>query len=83
MIREREAIIVTNGEFTAFMKEHHGKAHALARKNTKYNEDGQAILTEDDPWADEEEWDALYRKLLEQEERTPAARSVVGEFSLC
>lgn len=36
------------------------KAYQLALDNTKYNEDGRAIVSRDDEWVAETEWDDLF-----------------------
>ena len=33
------------------------KAFEIAKKNTKYNSQGQAVITKDDEWRYETEWD--------------------------
>ena len=39
------------------------KAFEIAKKNTKYNSQGQAVITKDDEWRYETEWDE-YAKVL-------------------
>lgn len=36
------------------------KAYELAKKNTKYNEAGRAVISNDDEWCNETEWEKLY-----------------------
>lgn len=36
------------------------KAYRLAMENTKYNADGKPVISKDDEWRDETEWDDLY-----------------------
>ena len=36
------------------------KAYQLAKKNTKYNATGKAVVEKDDDWRNETEWDDLF-----------------------
>ena len=36
------------------------KAYQLAKDNTKYNQDGQAIVELGDEWREETEWDEMF-----------------------
>ena len=56
-------------DFEKFLKENKEKIYALAKQNTKYNEEGQAVLSKDDPWRDETEWDILYKELSDANRR--------------
>ena len=42
------------------------KAYRLAMENTKYNDDGKAIISNDDDWVNESEWDDLYKQLKKE-----------------
>lgn len=42
------------------------KAYALAKQNTRYNEEGSAVISKDDEWVEETEWDDLYNKMKEE-----------------
>ena len=46
--------------FDKFMEEHGDKLYAKARKNTKYNSKGYAVISKQDEWIDETEWDEMY-----------------------
>lgn len=39
------------------------KGYDIARKNTKYNADGKAVIASDDEWVEESEWDELYESI--------------------
>jgi addiction module RelB/DinJ family antitoxin len=39
------------------------KAYQLAMKNTAYDSDGRAVITKDDEWRDETEWDDIYEQM--------------------
>ena len=51
------------------------RAHTLA--TTKYNENGDAVISRDDPWFYEDEWDEYYEELAAcentDENKTPLA----------
>lgn len=38
-------------------------AYNLARQNTKYNKNGEALISKEDEWVGEEEWDTLFISL--------------------
>ena len=37
---------------------------SFAEKNTEYNADGHAVISRNDPWFNEDEWDAYYNALM-------------------
>ncbi len=37
-------------------------AYKFAMQNTKYNASGRAVISSDDEWASENEWDELFEK---------------------
>ncbi len=45
---------------------YNAKAYHQAMKNTKYNDDGKAIISKDDDWVNESEWDDLYKQLKKE-----------------
>ena len=42
-------------------KTYSAKAYQLAMNNTKYNQEGKAVVELDDEWREETEWDILGR----------------------
>lgn len=38
------------------------KAYKMAMQNTNYNKDGKAVISSDDEWTDETEWDDMFDK---------------------
>ena len=38
-------------------------AYKLAMENTKYVSDGRAVISKDDEWVNETEWDDLFNQL--------------------
>ena len=45
---------------------YNAKAYHQAMKNTKYNDNGKAIISKDDDWVNESEWDDLYKQLKKE-----------------
>lgn len=39
------------------------KAYQLAMNNTKYNQQGKAVVELDDEWREETEWDAMFEQM--------------------
>lgn len=39
------------------------KAYKMASDNTKYNADGKAVISENDEWCDEKEWDEVFEQM--------------------
>lgn len=42
--------------------------YEFARKNTKYNADGVPVISKDDEWLEETEWDDLFEELKKKHE---------------
>lgn len=42
---------------------YNAKAYRLAMQNTKYNADGKAVISADDEWVNESEWDDIFQKM--------------------
>ena len=38
------------------MTQYSEKSYKMASDNTKYNDDGKAVISENDEWRDEKEW---------------------------
>jgi len=47
--------------FSDFIKANKEKIYRMAEANTVKNEKNIPVITKDDPWRDETEWDAVYR----------------------
>jgi hypothetical protein len=54
--------------FKEFILQNKEGLFAAARENTTYNKDGDAVITKDDPWRNETEWDESYKKLVTNKE---------------
>ena len=52
--------------FTPKMKKYSGLDYQLARANTKYNEKGRAVISKDDEWAQETEWDDMFEQMKKE-----------------
>lgn len=42
------------------------KAYQLAMNNTTYNSEGRAVISKDDEWAKETEWDDVYAQMIKE-----------------
>lgn len=42
------------------------KAYQAALNNTKYNSEGKAVISKDDEWADETEWDDMFEQMKKE-----------------
>lgn len=42
------------------------KAYSQAAKNTTYNKQGKAVISKDDEWASENEWDDLFEQMKKE-----------------
>lgn len=47
-------------DFETFYQKNRGKIDALAKANTKRNANGDTVISRDDPWFYEDEWDEDY-----------------------
>lgn len=46
-----------------YLENNRGQAYSFATANTKYNKQGHPVITKDDEWAEESEWDDLFELL--------------------
>lgn len=49
--------------FNKFIAENMQAVRAIAEANTVRNKEGLVVITKDDPWREEKEWDEMYCKL--------------------
>lgn len=42
------------------------KAYQHAMNNTKYNSDGKAVISKDDEWVDETEWENMFNQMKKE-----------------
>jgi addiction module RelB/DinJ family antitoxin len=45
---------------------YNNKAYQLAMNNTTYNPDGKAVVSKDDEWTNETEWDDIYEHMKQE-----------------
>ena len=66
-------------KFDKFMEKHGDKLYAKAKANTKYNKEGYAVISKDDEWVEETEWDEMYNndKEVVINEKYTAKRNMV------
>ena len=53
-----EGVMMENTE-----KKYYERSYKLASENTKYNSEGKAVITLDDEWREEKEWDAMFNQI--------------------
>lgn len=44
------------------------KAYNIAMQNTSYNKEGRAVISAEDEWADETEWDDMFEQMKKERE---------------
>lgn len=49
--------------FNDFLIKNKDKIRRITESNTKRNQNGIPIITKDDPWRKETEWDIMYKEL--------------------
>lgn len=62
-------------DFAAFIKANREKVYSSADKNTMRNDIGQTVISRDDSWTNEDEWDVYYKELTAYDDSPP--RSLV------
>ena len=45
------------------------KAYQMAMANTNYNADGKAVISSDDEWVEETEWDDMFEQMKKKRKR--------------
>ncbi len=63
-------------DFDKFVKANKEKLYSLARKNTEYNSNGDAVISRNDSWFYEDEWDEYYKELVERDKNFRAGSLV-------
>lgn len=61
-VEDMLANAVESNSLSDFIKMNKAKLYEAARNNTKYNADGKAIISKDDDWKLETEWEEQYKK---------------------
>lgn len=56
----KQLIICKKEKEEYIMTQYSEKAYKMASDNTKYNADGKAVISENDEWRDEKEWDEVF-----------------------
>jgi aspartyl aminopeptidase len=52
--------------YIEFIEKNKEKIRKIAEANTKKNQDGLTVISKDDPWRKETEWDKFYQDLKEE-----------------
>lgn len=45
---------------------YNNKAYKMAMENTKYNTEGKAVISSDDEWIEETEWDDMFEQMKKE-----------------
>lgn len=61
--------------FADFLKANKEKIYEHAERNTRRNKNGDAVISREESWFDEDEWDDYYKEVIEFDDST--ARSMV------
>ena len=62
--KEREDDLMS--ALAQYLDNNRERAYSFATANTKYNEQGRPIVSKDDEWLNESEWDDLFELLKKQ-----------------
>ena len=52
-----------------YLETNKNKAYSFATSNTKFNENGRPVISKDDEWVNETEWDELFQVLAKKEQK--------------
>ena len=63
-------------DFDKFVSANKEKLFALAERNTERNENGDAVISRNDPWFYEDEWDDYYKELTALDNNSAAGSLV-------
>lgn len=55
-------LAIDDKSFKNFINKNKEKIYGTARNNTKFNTQGRATISKDDPWFREDEWDAHFKR---------------------
>ena len=62
--------------FDDFVRANKSAIYAAAEANTKRNANGDAVISRDDPWFYEDEWDDYYKELTARDRNSTAGSLV-------
>lgn len=62
----KQLIICKKEKEEYIMTQYSEKAYKMASDNTKYNADGKAVISENDEWRDEKEWDEVFERMQKE-----------------
>ena len=51
------------------MTQYSEKSYKMASDNTQYNDDGKAVISENDEWRDEKEWDEVFEQMQKERQK--------------
>lgn len=62
----KQLIICKKEKEEYIMTQYSEKTYKMASDNTKYNADGKAVISENDEWRDEKEWDEVFEQMQKE-----------------
>ena len=62
----KQLIICKKEKEEYIMTQYSEKAYKMASDNTKYNADGKAVISENDEWRDEKEWNEVFEQMQKE-----------------
>ena len=65
----KQLIICKKEKEEYIMTQYSEKTYKMASDNTKYNADGKAVISENDEWRDEKEWDEVFGQLQKEQKK--------------
>lgn len=68
--------VIVDSDFKQFIQDNKEKIYKIAEQNTTYNSDGQATISKDDPYFNEDEWEEHFRELDKVERYCPISESL-------
>ena len=60
-VDDMSTLAIEKLSLTDFIKQNKEKIYETARKNTKLNTEGRPVISKDDPWFCEDEWDEHFK----------------------
>ena len=63
--KEREDDVMS--ALAKYLEANKEKAYSFATSNTRYNEQGRPTISQNDEWANENEWDELFNALAQKD----------------
>lgn len=60
---DMSTLAIDNKSIKNFINQNKEKIYKAARQNTKFNAQGKATISKDDPWFQEDAWDEHFKRM--------------------